>query len=324
MRPPASSSTVRRTTPGGSRLMNASVDIFILRPSASGEFVLTAQGVQGSRPIRRNSPSTPPIEGALARSGCAPTSTNASPGNQRGPRQGFSNMRWIGSLVAESLRILMRGRGYFLYPADARPGYREGPAFVLLYEAHPMALVMEWAGAAAAIDRTPAKSSSSGGERRRTQTGGRWSCWVVAAGVGRTVGRRFTRASSRCSTIATHRCSRGRGLFPLTVTPHVAQPSHHIDYGFIGRRYDIGEKDVRKTSSAAKKVAAGLHRRRRLPPLQSRPRWRTKMVGGKPSAGNKHFQPIFSPRNQPVRGAGADVFATMANPAPARPRALRA
>src|SRR5207244_4942446 len=34
------------------------------------------------------------------------------------------NMRWIGSLVAESLRILVRG-GVFLYPADARSGYRE-------------------------------------------------------------------------------------------------------------------------------------------------------------------------------------------------------
>ena len=36
-------------------------------------------------------------------------------------------MRWIGSLVAESLRILVRG-GVFLYPADARPGYHEGQA----------------------------------------------------------------------------------------------------------------------------------------------------------------------------------------------------
>jgi fructose-1,6-bisphosphatase I len=61
------------------------------------------------------------------------------------------NMRWIGSLVAESLRILMRG-GVFLYPADARPGYREG-RLRLLYEAHPMALVMEWAGGAASTGR---------------------------------------------------------------------------------------------------------------------------------------------------------------------------
>jgi fructose-1,6-bisphosphatase I len=61
------------------------------------------------------------------------------------------NMRWIGSLVAESLRILVRG-GVFLYPADARPAYRDG-RLRLLYEAHPMALVMEWAGGAATTGR---------------------------------------------------------------------------------------------------------------------------------------------------------------------------
>jgi fructose-1,6-bisphosphatase I len=61
------------------------------------------------------------------------------------------NMRWIGSLVAETLRILVRG-GVFLYPADARPGYREG-RLRLLYEAHPMALIMEWAGGAATTGR---------------------------------------------------------------------------------------------------------------------------------------------------------------------------
>ncbi len=61
------------------------------------------------------------------------------------------NMRWIGSLVAEAYRILMRG-GIFLYPADARQGYREG-RLRLLYEAHPMALIMEWAGGAASSGR---------------------------------------------------------------------------------------------------------------------------------------------------------------------------
>lgn len=62
------------------------------------------------------------------------------------------NMRWIGSLVAEAYRILMRG-GVFLYPADARPGYREG-RLRLLYEAHPIALIMEWAGGAASNGRS--------------------------------------------------------------------------------------------------------------------------------------------------------------------------
>lgn len=61
------------------------------------------------------------------------------------------NMRWIGSLVAEAFRILQRG-GVFLYPADARRSYREG-RLRLLYEAHPMALIMEWAGGAASTGR---------------------------------------------------------------------------------------------------------------------------------------------------------------------------
>lgn len=61
------------------------------------------------------------------------------------------NMRWIGALVAEAYRILMRG-GIFLYPADAREGYGEG-RLRLVYEAHPMAFLMEQAGGAASTGR---------------------------------------------------------------------------------------------------------------------------------------------------------------------------
>jgi fructose-1,6-bisphosphatase I len=61
------------------------------------------------------------------------------------------NMRWIGSLVAETFRILVRG-GVFLYPADSRRGYQEG-RLRLLYEAHPVALIVEWAGGAASTGR---------------------------------------------------------------------------------------------------------------------------------------------------------------------------
>lgn len=61
------------------------------------------------------------------------------------------NMRWVGSLVAETFRILVRG-GVFLYPADARRTYREG-RLRLLYEAHPIALIVEWAGGAASTGR---------------------------------------------------------------------------------------------------------------------------------------------------------------------------
>jgi fructose-1,6-bisphosphatase I len=61
------------------------------------------------------------------------------------------NMRWIGSLVAEAYRILTRG-GIFLYPADAREGYRDG-RLRLVYEANPMAFIMEQAGGAASTGR---------------------------------------------------------------------------------------------------------------------------------------------------------------------------
>jgi fructose-1,6-bisphosphatase I len=57
------------------------------------------------------------------------------------------NMRWAASLVAEAFRILGRG-GVFLYPRDNRPGYQKG-RLRLVYEANPLALVMEQAGGGA-------------------------------------------------------------------------------------------------------------------------------------------------------------------------------
>lgn len=57
------------------------------------------------------------------------------------------NTRWIASLVAECHRILMRG-GVFLYPGDDRRGYGEG-RLRLVYEANPVALLVEQAGGSA-------------------------------------------------------------------------------------------------------------------------------------------------------------------------------
>ena len=65
----------------------------------------------------------------------------------KGPREKDFNMRWTASLVAEAYRILVRG-GVFLYPGDARPGYRQG-RLRLLYEASPIAFLIEQAGGAA-------------------------------------------------------------------------------------------------------------------------------------------------------------------------------
>ncbi len=64
-----------------------------------------------------------------------------------GPREKDFNMRWIASMVAEAMRILVRG-GIFLYPRDQRRGYADG-RIRLVYEANPIAFVIEQAGGAA-------------------------------------------------------------------------------------------------------------------------------------------------------------------------------
>lgn len=61
-----------------------------------------------------------------------------------GPRAENFNMRWIASMVAEAHRILVRG-GVYIYPGDARQGYRNG-RLRLIYEANPIAFLMEQAG----------------------------------------------------------------------------------------------------------------------------------------------------------------------------------
>jgi len=68
-----------------------------------------------------------------------------------GPRQKNFNMRWIASLVAEVYRILTRG-GVFMYPYDLRDPTKSG-RLRLLYEANPMAFIIEQAGGACSTGR---------------------------------------------------------------------------------------------------------------------------------------------------------------------------
>lgn len=63
-----------------------------------------------------------------------------------GPREKNFNMRWIASLAADVYRILNRG-GVFLYPYDLRDPDRPG-RLRLMYEANPMAFIIEQAGGA--------------------------------------------------------------------------------------------------------------------------------------------------------------------------------
>jgi fructose-1,6-bisphosphatase I len=70
-----------------------------------------------------------------------------------GPRGQDFNMRWVASMVADVHRILARG-GIFMYPLDER-NRPNGGHLRLLYEANPMAFIVEQAGGAATTGREP-------------------------------------------------------------------------------------------------------------------------------------------------------------------------
>lgn len=61
------------------------------------------------------------------------------------------NTRWIASMVADVHRILMRG-GIFMYPKDTKDPSKPG-RLRLMYEANPIALIIEQAGGAASTGR---------------------------------------------------------------------------------------------------------------------------------------------------------------------------
>ncbi|GAB3032511.1 MULTISPECIES: class 1 fructose-bisphosphatase [Oleiagrimonas] len=66
---------------------------------------------------------------------------------KEGPRERDFNMRWVASMVADVHRILTRG-GIFSYPLDSKIAAKGGK-LRLMYEANPMAFIVEQAGGAA-------------------------------------------------------------------------------------------------------------------------------------------------------------------------------
>jgi fructose-1,6-bisphosphatase I len=70
---------------------------------------------------------------------------------REGPRGKDFNMRWVASMVADVHRIISRG-GIFMYPWDQREPDKPGK-LRLLYEANPMAFLIEQAGGAATNGR---------------------------------------------------------------------------------------------------------------------------------------------------------------------------
>ncbi|MEY2825215.1 MAG: hypothetical protein RLZ64_1753 [Pseudomonadota bacterium] len=109
-----------------------------------GSWVMTQRGIQIPQDTAEYS-----INASNARHWFAPVRRYIDELEQgkSGPRDKNFNMRWIASMVADVHRILSRG-GIFMYPADARDPDKPGK-LRLMYEANPMAFIIEQAGGAA-------------------------------------------------------------------------------------------------------------------------------------------------------------------------------
>lgn len=109
-----------------------------------GSWVMTQRGIQIPQDTAEYS-----INASNARHWFAPVRRYIDELEQgkSGPRGKNFNMRWIASMVADVHRILSRG-GIFMYPADARDPDKPGK-LRLMYEANPMAFIIEQAGGAA-------------------------------------------------------------------------------------------------------------------------------------------------------------------------------
>jgi fructose-1,6-bisphosphatase I / sedoheptulose-1,7-bisphosphatase len=113
---------------------------FTLEPQL-GEFILTHPAIQvpvSTREFAINASNVRYWEPAVKRY------VEECLAGRSGPRGKDFNMRWIAAVVAEAHRILMRG-GVFLYPRDTKDPARNG-RLRLLYEANPIAFIMEQAG----------------------------------------------------------------------------------------------------------------------------------------------------------------------------------
>ena len=118
--------------------------VFVFTLNENNEFVLTKENPQVPASTKEFA-----INMSNARHWQAPMQQyiNELLAGDTGVRGKNYNMRWVASMVAEIHRILMRG-GVFIYPQDKRDPSKPGK-LRLMYEANPMSLILEQAGAAA-------------------------------------------------------------------------------------------------------------------------------------------------------------------------------
>ena len=178
-----------------------------------------------------------------------------------GPRGEDFNMRWIASMVAEAHRVLARG-GIYMYPADVRDGYHRG-RLRLVYEANPVAFLIEQAGGGAstgtrAHPRHCSRSRSTSACRCCSARATKWSGSTAITSSPYPIGERSPLFGRR-------------GLFRELGAP--CRSSHPIisSHRLLRRGHDVREARVRG-HLPPREHHGRLHRRRRVPPLRPRAR----------------------------------------------------
>ena len=202
-------------------------------------------------------------------------------------------MRWIASLVAEAYRILVRG-GVFLYPADKRRSYGHG-RLRLVYEANPIAFVMEKAGGAASDGETRILDIVPTSLHERTP---------LVFGSAEKVA-----CIARYAEIRDGAAGALAALFPPRPPAGLRTRAMSVKHPIISVTGSSGAGTTSvqqhlRADLSAREGRRGLHRGRRLPPL--RPHADARGDGGGGEEGQRPFQP-FRPEREPHRRARGGV-----------------
>jgi len=194
-------------------------------------------------------------------------------------------------MVAEAHRVLSRG-GIYLYPADIRNGYSQG-RLRLIYEANPIAWLIEQAGGAASTATgafstcSPALCTSA--SRSCSDRAKRWRAWIA------TISSRIRSASARRSSgavaVSELICQLPTRSFPSPASSERAR----LQCDVLSTRYFIAKISMPPISRAMRSTVNDRAEMKRVMATEAGP-------------GQSAFQPFWA-RGQSLCGARGDLQA---------------
>ena len=238
-------------------------------------------------------------EPLLGAAGASATSPSASPGAAARAARDF-NMRWIASLVAEVHRILIRGGAVHVSAATRKDPAKPG-RLRLLYEANPMAMIVEQAGGARAPGAGACSRSSPSALHQRVPVilGSRDEVERIERyhrRARRGLDRPFESPLFHERSLFTQLSAAARAAPEHPGAPHVRQASDHRGHRLVRRGHHVGHAHL--PVDLPPRGHQGRDRRGRLlPPL--RPRGDEGEDGRGRAQGQPALQPL-RPRGEPA------------------------